>query len=126
MAKLKKYVPLNLMIAEVKKEKMLRKVKGIFHVCKWPEFDKNRGLSDNEIFIRNKFSMVSKQASSMIQDPVLKSIYGSSAKPWQSAFNVAFKEIYYGSFNFYNGGHLKKRINGISEHDVEWRDSMDF
>jgi len=97
MAKLKKYVPLHLMIAEVKKEKVLRKVKGVFHVCKWPEFDSNRELTQNEIFVRNKFSMVSKQASCMIQDPVLKNIYGSCAKPWQSAFNVAFKEVYYGN-----------------------------
>ena len=94
MAKLKKYVPLQLMIAEVKKEKVLRKVNGVFHVCKWPEFDRSRELMPNEICIRNKFSMVSKQASCIIHDPVLKSIYGSRAKPWQSAFNLAFKEVY--------------------------------
>ena len=96
----KKYVPLDLMIAEVKREKVIRKVKGVYHVCKWPKTDPNRELSENEIFIRDKFRSVSKQASCVIQDPVLKNIYATCAKPWQSAFNVAFKEVYHGKIQF--------------------------
>jgi hypothetical protein len=89
-----KYVPLHLMIAEVKREKVIRKVKGVYYVCKWPEFDKDRVLSENEIFVRDKFRSLSKQASCLIQDPIIKNVYGACAKPWQSAFNVAFSHVY--------------------------------
>ena len=97
MAKLKNnFIGPAVYLEVVKKRKVLKRIKGSYHLCAWPVFDKNRVLSENEIFVRDKFRSVSKQASCVIQDPILKSVYASAAKPWQSAFNVAFKEVYFG------------------------------
>ena len=97
MAKLKSnFIGPAVYLEVVKKRKVLKRIKGSYHLCAWPVFDKNRELSENEIFVRNKFRSVSKQASRVIQDPVLKSLDTSVAKPWQSAFNVAFNEVYFG------------------------------
>ena len=97
MAKLKSnFIGPAIYMQVVKKKKVLKRINGSYHLCAWPEFDKNRVLSDSEIFVRDKFRSVSKQASRIIRDPVLKRFYASTAKPWQSAFNVAFKEVYFG------------------------------
>jgi hypothetical protein len=95
MARLKSnFIGLDTLADVVNKRKVLKKINGRMHVCEWPKTDKDRVLSLNEICNREKFKNTSQMASIVIQDPVLKSIYSDQAKRWQSAFNVAFIQVY--------------------------------
>jgi ferredoxin-fold anticodon binding domain-containing protein len=95
MARLKSnFIGLGTLADVVHKRKVLKKINGRMHVCAWPKTDKDRVLSLNEMCNREKFKKTSQMASIVIQDPVLKSIYSDQARRWQSAFNVAFIQVY--------------------------------
>lgn len=80
------------MIERVHKRKVIKKIKGVYFLCEFPKFDKNRIPTDNELQARITFARGAKYAAEVIKDPETKKAYALKAKPWQSAYNLALKD----------------------------------
>jgi hypothetical protein len=60
-----------------------------------PTIDPNRVVTATEEAFRARFKQATRFASGAMSDPLLKETYAAIAKPGQSAFNVAFTDVYY-------------------------------
>lgn len=73
---------------------VLRTRGGRTYLGKMPTINPLLKVTEKQDIIRLKFGDAIRYAKAVVSDPVIKAQYAAAAKPWQTAFNVAFKDAY--------------------------------